>query len=118
VLLPASLTFLLGVGDGLLVPVISISRYLAFTTLLIMACGIVFELPLGVFVLARLRVLSAATLRRQRRAAALVMAIAAAILTPTTDVATMVLMTLPMLLLYEVSIGVAQFAAPGKDDHA
>lgn len=110
-LLPVSLQFLLGFGGGQLEPVISISRYLSFTTMILLACGLVFQLPLVVFLLARLGLIQRDTLRRQWRQAVLVMMVASAMLTPTTDVATMLLLVIPMLALYEVSTWIAAVAA-------
>ena len=112
VLLPVSLRFLLGFGADELEPVISISRYLSFTTMVILACGVVFQWPLVVFLLAKLGVIRPQTLRRKWRHAVVGMAVVGAILTPTTDVATLLLMTVPMFALYEVSIWIAQLVAP------
>jgi sec-independent protein translocase protein TatC len=114
VLLPVSLQFLLGFGGGQLEPVISISRYVSFTTMIILVSGVVFQLPIAVLMLARLGVVNPHTLRRKWRHALVTIVIAAAILTPTTDVATMLLMTVPMLALYEVSIWVAALAMRRK----
>lgn len=111
VLLPIALPFLLSFGGGQVEPVISISRYLSFTTTVIVACGAVFQLPLAVFLLATLGFVNAATLRRKWRHAVVIMTLTAAILTPTTDVATMLLMVVPMLALYEVSTWVAAIAS-------
>jgi len=111
VLLPVSLRFLLGFGGQELAPVISISRYVSFTTMVILACGVVFQLPLAVFLLTKLGVIRPQTLRRNWRHAVLAIVIVGALLTPTTDVATLMLMTVPMLALYEVSIWIATFAS-------
>ncbi|MBI4003711.1 MAG: twin-arginine translocase subunit TatC [Candidatus Omnitrophica bacterium] len=115
VLLPVSLTFLLEFGGGQLEPVISISRYLSFTTMVILACGVVFQWPLAVFLLAKLGVIRPQTLRRKWRHAVVGMVVVGAILTPTTDVATLFLMIVPMLALYEVSIWLAQLATPRRN---
>jgi len=112
VILPASLRFLLGFGGGQLEPVISISRYLSFTTTVLLVCGGVFQWPLLVFLLAKSGVIRPAALRHKWRHAVAGMVVGAAILTPTTDVATLLLLTVPMLALYEVSIWVAKLAAP------
>lgn len=112
VILPVSLRFLLAFGGGQLEPVISISRYLSFTTMVILACGVVFQWPLVVFLLAKLGVIRPQTLRRKWRHAVVGMTVMGAVLTPTTDVATLLLMTVPMLALYEISVWIAQFAAP------
>ena len=117
VILPVSLRFLLAFGGGQLEPVISISRYLSFTTMVILACGVVFQWPLVVFLLAKLGVIRPQALRRKWRHAVVGMVVVGAILTPTTDVATLMLMTVPMLVLYEVSIWIARIAAlrPRRD---
>ena len=107
-LLPVSLRFLLGIGAGTLEPVISIERYLSFVTTLAFWCGIIFELPLIVFLLARVGVVTPEWLRQQRPYAILVLVITAAIVTPTTDPVNLALMALPMLGLYEVSIWVTR----------
>lgn len=116
VLLPVSLQFLLGFGGGHIIPVISISKYLSFTTMVLLACGAVFELPLAVALLARLGVVTPLMLRQQWRHAVVAILVAAALLTPTTDVATMVLLVVPMLALYELSVWVAGFAMRRRCD--
>ncbi len=112
VLLPVSLKFLLGFGGGTLEPIISISKYLSFTVAVILACGMVFQLPLLIFLLAKLDLVKPRTLRSKWRHAVVAMVVAAALLTPTTDVATMLLLVVPMLALYEVSIWIAGVATP------
>ncbi|MBI4355128.1 MAG: twin-arginine translocase subunit TatC [Candidatus Omnitrophica bacterium] len=109
-LLPITLPFLLGFGGAQLEPVISISQYLSFTTTVILACGAVFQLPLAIFLFAKLGLVSARALRRQWRTAVVAMTFIAAIVTPTTDAATLLMLTMPMLALYEVSIWVAALA--------
>ena len=110
-LLPVSLRFLLSFGHGQLEPVISISQYLSFTTMVILSCGLAFQLPLVMFVLARLGLVSSTMLRQKWRHAVIAIVVAAAILTPTTDVATLLLLAVPMLALYELSIWVTGFSA-------
>ena len=115
ILLPVSLSFLLGFAEGTLTPVISINRYLSFTTAIILACGGVFQLPLIVYLLTKMGLLTPQWLRKQWRMAVMSMVVAAAIITPTTDAATMLLMTLPMLLLYEISIWISAAASRKKE---
>jgi sec-independent protein translocase protein TatC len=110
VLLPASLRFLLGIGRGTLEPVLSIDTYLSFVTSLAFWCGVAFELPALVFLLAKVGVVTPPWLRQHRPYAILIMVIVAALVTPTTDPASLLLMTAPLLLLYEVSIGLAHAA--------
>ena len=106
VLLPLSLRVLLGIGAGTLIPVLSIDRYLAFVMALAFWCGAVFELPVLLFLLAKLGIVTPEWLRQQRPYAVLVLVIIAAVVTPTTDAVSLLLMAGPMVLLYELSIWV------------
>ena len=110
-LLPASLGFLLSIGQGELEPVISASRYISFVTGFILACGAVFEMPVATFFLARTGIISARLMRAKFKYALIAILIIAAVITPTTDIFNMMMLALPMLGLYEVSIWVAFFAA-------
>ena len=103
-LLPVSLRVLLGIGTGLFEPMISIDRYLSFVTTLIFWCGIVFELPVLLFILARIGIVTPEWLRQQRSYAILVIVIVAAIVTPTTDPINLMLLAVPIIVLYELSI--------------
>lgn len=118
VLLPVSLSFLLNFGHGQLEPVISINRYLAFTTMVIFSCGLAFQLPLVMFILARLGLVNSTMLRQKWRHAVVIIVVASAILTPTADVATLLLLAVPMLALYEISIWVTGFSASRRTPDA
>lgn len=113
-LLPVSLRLLLGIGREHFDPVISIGRYLSFVTTLTVWCGLVFELPVVLFVLAKVGIVTPEWLRQQRPYAILVLVIIAAIVTPTTDPVNLLLMAVPLIFLYEFSIMVAQFALPRR----
>ena len=110
VLLPVSLRFLLGIGHGTLAPVISIDTYLSFVTSIAFWCGVLFELPAVLYLLATVGVVTPAWLRQSRPYAILVMVIIAALVTPTTDPVSLLLMAAPMVLLYELSILTVRFA--------
>lgn len=118
VLLPVSLKFLLNFGHGQMEPVMSVSRYLSFTTMVILSCGVAFQLPLVMFVLARFGLVSSTLLRQKWRHAVAAIVVAAAILTPTADVATLLLLAVPMLALYELSIWVTGFSASRRTSNA
>ena len=104
VLLPAAIKFLIGFSQGVLVPMISVGEYISFVTGLLLGCGLVFEMPVLSFLLARLGVLDYRVLRRSWKYALVVIFLVAAIVTPTPDAFNMCLMALPMLVLYELSI--------------
>ncbi len=101
--LPLGLRFLLGFQTQALSPIITIGEYLRFATRLILAFGVIFELPLVLLLLAFLGLINADTLRRFRRHAIVAVSLVSAILTPA-DVGTMLMMMGPLVLLYELSI--------------
>ena len=106
-LLPAALRFLLGVGGDVLVPLLSAERYVSFVLSFLLACGLVFQMPIVSFFLTKMGVVNAGFLRRNFKYAVVVIVIVAAVITPTTDIFNMGLMALPMLALYEFSIWVS-----------
>lgn len=104
VTLPLGIKFLLGFGSADLQPVISIGRFVNFTTIFILAFGVVFELPIFMVFMARVGVFSRSFYEENRRYALLLIAILAALLTPTPDIVNMLLMGGPLYLLYEAGI--------------
>ena len=84
---------------------------------MLLAFGLIFEMPLFAFFLSRLRVITPAWMRKVRRYAILAIFIVAAILTPP-DVFSQLLMAGPMIILYEVSIYVAAMARPRSEKAA
>lgn len=109
-ILPAALDFLLSIGKNDLVFMISLESYVSFVLLLICGGGLIFEMPLVIFILAKAGVLTAETMVKGWKAAILLILIGAALLTPTPDAVNMLLMAFPMFGLYLVSISVAKFA--------
>jgi sec-independent protein translocase protein TatC len=88
-------------------PVLRISEYLSFTSQMMLAFGVTFELPVVIFFLARAGMVTWKQLLAFTRYAILVIFIVAAILTPTPDAASQFMMAVPLLFLYAISIGVA-----------
>lgn len=111
VILPVTLAFLLNYGADTIAAGISVSKYLSLALGLTAACGVMFELPLVMFILYRLGLVSVGFLTGNRRYAVLVSALATAILTPTPDAYTMSMLLVPLLGLYEISILVVRIAA-------
>jgi sec-independent protein translocase protein TatC len=110
ILLPAALKFLLSLGSKELEPVISAARYVSFITGMILCCGLVFQLPVVSYLLARMGLIDARFLKAKFKYAIVIAFVLAAVITPTTDVFNMLMLALPMLFLYWVSIWVAVFA--------
>lgn len=109
VVFPFAFTFFLSYSTDSIVAMLSINEYLSFSLKMLIAFGLIFEMPLFAFFLARMGLITARTMRRVRKYAVLGVFVVAAILTPP-DVFSQILMALPMLLLYEVSILVAAVA--------
>ena len=86
-----------------------IGEYISFATQFTMLFGLSFELPVVVMVFVKLGLLSYETMSRTRSYAILAIFVAAAVLTPTPDIPTMLLMALPMVILYEMCIWLAYF---------
>lgn len=112
---PIAFQFFMGFATDTIVPMISVEEYLSFALKLLLAFGLVFEMPLFAYFLSRFGLLTPEFMRRSRRYAILVIFIVAAILTPP-DVFSQCLMALPMLVLYEVSIYVSAMAYKKKED--
>jgi len=104
VTLPLGIQFLLGFSSEELQPVISVGRFVNFTTIFILAFGMIFELPIFMVFLAKVGVFTRLFYEKNRRYALLLIAVIAAILTPTPDVVNMLLMGGPLYLLYEAGI--------------
>lgn len=111
---PIAFQFFMGFATDTIVPMISVEEYLSFALKLLIAFGLVFEMPLFSYFLSRFGILSPEFMRRTRRYAILLIFIVAAILTPP-DVFSQCLMALPMLFLYEVSIYVSVMAYRKKN---
>ena len=88
-------------------PLWSVREYFSFTTQFVVSFGLAFELPLAVLLLVKLEILSYEVLQKTRSFAVIVILFLAAIITPTTDVLTLILMAGPMYLLYEGCILIA-----------
>jgi sec-independent protein translocase protein TatC len=84
--------------------------------LFILAFGVVFELPVVLVLLAKVGVIDDKFLKKNRRWAVLGMAFAAAVITPSQDAFSMLAMFVPLYVLYEISIVIARFVQPKRED--
>lgn len=103
IVFPLGFDFFLGFATETIRPLPSMKEYLSFSAKLLLAFGLVFELPLVITFLAKLGVVTVPFLKKNRKYALLLFFVGAAILTPP-DVVTQIMMALPLLLLYEISI--------------
>lgn len=103
IVFPYGFEFFLGFATETIRPMPSMKEYLSFAAKLLLAFGIVFELPLVITFLAKLGLVTVPFLKKNRKYALLLFFVGSAILTPP-DVVTQVMMALPLMVLYEISI--------------
>jgi sec-independent protein translocase protein TatC len=103
-ILPAALGFLGSYAQSGLQNLWSLRTYIGLVVFLLLAFGVIFQLPLVMCVLMALGIVPASFFRRNRRYAIVAIFILAAVATPTTDMLTMLLMAIPLVMLYEISI--------------
>jgi len=108
---PRALDFLIGFGSQFQ-PMITISEYTSLFLSIILGMGLIFEMPILIFFLALMGIVSAAFMWKNFRYAILLIFIIAAIVTPTPDVLNMCIFAAPMIALYAFSIGIAWVVHP------
>jgi len=104
VVFPPAFRFLIGYSSEFLEPMPAVSEYFSLALRLLLAFGAVFELPVLMVFLAKIGLVDAPFLARNRKYAVLFAFIIAAILTPTPDVVNQLFMAGPLIVLYEISI--------------
>ena len=117
VVIPAALKFLLHFNESQFNNQLRARDYYSFFTLTLLACGIVFQLPVFLLGLVKMGITTPAKLRKNRRYAILVIAVVAAAL-PGVDPVSMCIEMVPLLLLYELSILLASFLGRPSPDVA
>ena len=114
VLFVYGLKFLLSFGSEFLQPMINISKYLSFMFWCLLGCGFLFQLPLLLFFLIKLDIIDINTITKHRAEAMIAVLILCAVITPTSDFFTLLLISVPLLLLFELSILAARVSKRTK----
>jgi len=114
VVLPYALQFLIGFSGGEMIPIVTVSSYISFAGMMLLAFGLTFEMPVIGYLLGRLGIISARLLSKGRTYAVVIILVVAAFLTPTPDVFNQLLLAVPMYLLYEVTIIVVRMTSKEK----
>lgn len=110
VMLPTTIPFLKGFLGDIIQPNWFVDKYISFVTSLLLGVGLSFETPLLIFFLAKLGIVTPAALSSNRKYAVLVIAVLAAVITPTPDPFNMILVMVPLVLLYEIGILLSKLA--------
>jgi sec-independent protein translocase protein TatC len=108
---PAALNFLISFGKQFQ-PMITIKEYTELFLSIILGMGLIFEMPILIFFLALMGIVTAGWMWRNFRYSILIIFIVAAIVTPTTDILNMCIFAAPMIALYALSIGIAYLVHP------
>ena len=109
-LIKFGLKFLLSFGTEYLQPLINIGKYLNFIIWCLLGAGLLFQIPLLLFFLMKLGILDVDLVRRHRPEAVVALLVICAIITPTGDIFTLLLIAIPLLLLFELSIFAARLS--------
>ncbi|BHH83839.1 hypothetical protein LA52FAK_21280 [Desulforhopalus sp. 52FAK] len=104
VVFPPAFKFLVGYNNEFLTSLPGVSEYFSLATRLLLAFGVIFEMPLFMVFLAKVGIIDVGFLTRNRKYAVLINFIIAAILTPTPDIVNQLMMGGPLVVLYEISI--------------
>ncbi len=108
--LPPAFAFFVSFSTDFLKPMFSFKEYLSLTLKFLLGFGVSFELPVFIFFMTKIGIVNPRMLAKQRRYAILLIFIAAAVLTPSPDAITQILMALPLMVLYEIGIVVSKLA--------
>lgn len=109
VVFPPAFKFLVGYSNEYLASMPAVSEYFSLALRLLIAFGVIFEMPILMVFLAKMGVVTVPFLNKNRKYAILINFIIAAILTPTPDVVNQMMMGIPLLILYEISVVAVYF---------
>jgi len=112
VMLPTALKFFAAFGTQAISNNIAVDEYFSFVISVMLAAGIVFELPMVSFFLSKLGILTPKFMRRYRKHAIVIILLLAGILTPSPDITSQLLLGIPLLILYEISIIISKYSQP------
>lgn len=114
VMLPTALKFFAAFGTQAITNNIAVDEYFSFVISVMLAAGVVFELPMISFFLSKLGILTPKFMRKYRKHAIVIILILAGVLTPSPDVTSQLLLGIPLLILYEISIIISKLSQPKR----
>lgn len=108
IIAPLSVNFLANYTvSSIIENTITVDSYLSSVATLTLGTGVVFELPIVIYILSKLGIMTPVFMREKRRYAIIIILVISAIVTPTPDILTMLTVSFPLFLLYEISIGIS-----------
>jgi sec-independent protein translocase protein TatC len=115
VMIPSMLNFAAQFGTDQIINMIDVNEYFSFITMMLLAAGLLFEMPMVTYVLSRIGMLTPSFMQKYRRHAIILILILAAVITPTPDPVTQLIFASPLFILYELSIIIARFGMKKHD---
>lgn len=109
IIIPVGMKFLLSFSTDFIVPMITLPNYISFIMTLVLAFGVCFQLPLVLMFLAKIGIVTPAFLVQKRKHAIVLILIVSAVLTPSPDAVSQILMAGPLLVLYELGVIASRF---------
>jgi sec-independent protein translocase protein TatC len=110
VIIPGMLSFASNFGTEKIKNIIDINEYFSYISMMLLASGLVFEMPVVTYILAKFGLITAKFMRKYRRHSIIVILIIAAVITPTPDPINQLIFAAPLFILYEISIFIAMVA--------
>lgn len=102
--LPTTLKYLMSFGNEHMKPMLSVGKYFSFVIMLTVIIGLVFELPMAMLALAKFGLINYKKLAKKRKYALFMIVVVTAIITPTPDAVTLLAVSIPLVLLFEISL--------------
>ncbi|MEO8210691.1 MAG: twin-arginine translocase subunit TatC [bacterium] len=116
VVLPSALEFFASFGSAIIDNNIAVDEYFSFIISSMLAAGVVFELPMVTFFLSKIGILKPEFMRKYRKHSIVIILLLAAILTPSPDITSQLLLAAPLFVLYEISIFICKFSQKKNSD--
>lgn len=117
VLIPLSLPVLSAFLSDIVEPIYTLDNYLSFVTTIALWMGLLFQTPLVIYMITRLGLVTPKQLTKARKLVIFLAALLAAVITPTLDMVTMLMVTIPFIILYEIGILLAHIAIKQRRRH-
>lgn len=103
-ILPTTLDYLMSFGTSSMSPMISVNKYFSFVIIITLGLGLLFELPIIMLLLSRIGIISYEVLSKKRKYAIFIIVVITAMITPTPDMVTLLAVSVPLIVLYELSL--------------
>ena len=114
VVLPLTIRFFIAFGEGTAEAMLTVSKYVSFLFSFVIPFGLIFLMPMAVYLLTKLGLLSAGVLVKTRKYILILLLVIAAVLTPP-DIVSQLMLFVPMMVLWEIGIFVAKRTAPLRE---